>query len=359
MTNNKFIKQNLIAIGALLALTVAILIASRFEVCAEWMTRHIYFEWARGINYISSVIPYFSFEVEAFIVVAIIVSLLIYMIVQFVHKNKRVGWTIFTSIILIVMIIAFSYCLIVTPIYNRSVLDIKEEEELISNDEVISIANKYYDDFNYVASLQQINDDGITICPYSDQELEEIIKEEYKRLTSDYFAQIDVEPKRVVSSYLMSANSIAGITYMPNVEPAYNTQMLSLDKVLTIAHEIAHTQGVMREADANEVAYYILLTSNNNYLRYVGYLETMVYINRACILANSPKSKLDIPECAIKDRLAIQEFWQEKAVLAKAGDAINDLYLKMNSQEGTVSYYSYEVYEKETIIDEDGNEVII
>ena len=235
-------------------------------------------------------------------------------------------------------------------------VDLKEEETLLTSEEAVLRADKFFDDFSILAASQDLNEDGTTKCPYTDYELEAKIKEEFKRLTSSYYCSVEAKPKRVISSYLMSAFSIAGITYMPNVEPCYNTQMLSQDIAITCAHEIAHTKGIMRENDANEVAYYILLTSSDNYLRYVGYLKTMAYMNRVYKLNNIDVGVTKIPACAIADYRASRQFWDEKGVMEKVGDAINSLYLKLNSQTGTDSYNSYDNYESETIIDENGEE---
>ena len=359
MADKKLLKQNLIAIGVFIVLTVAILIASKNEEIAEYLTQHIYFKWAIALNAISSRIPFSLFEVEAFIFAALILGLVIYMIVQFVHKNKDGGWAVLTLIILLIMIVAFAYSLIVGPIYNRKALDIQEEHEVLSSEDAINHANRFYEDFNYLASIQELNEDGTTKCPYTDKELEELIVKEYERLDSDYFCTVQAEPKRIISSYMMTPFGVEGISYLPDVEPCYNTQILSIDKVLTIAHEIAHTKGIMRENDANEVAYYILLTSDNYYLKYVGYLKTMTYVNRIYKLNNVKMDENLIPDCAYKDYKASYTFWEEKAYMTKLGNAINEIYLKINSQSGVDSYSSKDEYEKETIIDEDGKEIEI
>ena len=356
---SKLLKQNLIAIGVLIALTVAIFIATRFVNVAEILSRHVYFDWAEGINYVTAFIPFSTFEVEAFLLAAIVLGLIIVMIIQFVHKKKEAAFTILTSIILLITLVIFIYSLLVMPLYNRQVLDIKEQQELLDNDKAYEIANKYLDDFNKVASLQTFNEDGTTICPYTDEELEDKIREEYKKLESSYFSHVDPEPKKIVSSYLMSAFGIAGITFIPDVEPCYNMQMLSIDKTITIAHEIAHTQGIMRENDANELAYYILLNSEDNYLKYVGYLKTLPYMLEVILLTNNEIDYSKIPNSAKLDIKASREFWDKKDVLEKVGDAINDLYLKMNSQSGTDSYNSYNQHDEQTIVDDDGNQKTI
>ena len=242
--------------------------------------------------------------------------------------------------------------------YNRAKLDIPEEESLLSSTDVKDIYSKYFEDFENAASIQSIDEDGSSICPYTEKELIEKLQKEYERLDSDYFLNYTAKPKQIASSYIMNAFSISGITFTPSVEPGYNYQMLAFEKCVTILHEIAHTKGVMRESDANEVAYYLLLTSEDSYLKYVGYLYTYVYMARAIRLVNDSE-EIYIPNVAYIDRQKAISYWEEKSKLESLGDWLNSLYLKSNSQTGTDSYFSKEDYIKETIIDDEGNEIYI
>ncbi len=352
-------RNQFIATAVFIVLAIAMFFISRDEAASEWLTRHIYFNWAKIVGPIFNYVEFDVFEVSAFIWAAILLALLIFAIYYFVHKNNELGIRLIASICLIISMFSAIYVSTVSIMYNREKLDVYEVEEVMDKDEVLDVAVRYFLDFHSVASQQQFTEYGATICPYTDEELIKKIQEEYDRqLTSDYYCSYTATPKKVASSYLMSAFSIAGITFGTTVEPGYNYQMPMHNKCITIAHELAHTKGVMREADANELAYYILLNSQDSYLRYVGYLYTYGYINNALILVNAG-FVLDIPACAKMDRFISSEFWSIKGTLSNLGETINSWYLKSNSQSGTGSYVSQSDYTEEVVENEEGEEEII
>ena len=352
-------RNKIIATAVFIVLAVAMFIISRNEAASEWLTRHIYFNWAKIVGPIFNYVEFDVFEVSAFIWAAILLTLLILAIYYFVHKNSERGIGLIASICLIISIFTSLYISTVSIMYNREKLDVYEVEDVMTQEEVLDISVRYFLDFYSVANVQQLTEYGATICPYTDEELIIKIQDEYKRqLTSDYYSTYTATPKKVASSYLMTAFSIAGITFGTTVEPGYNYQMPMHNKCITIAHELAHTKGVMREDDANELAYYILLNSQDPYLKYVGYLYTCNYVNNALILANIGYV-FELPACAKMDKYISSEFWNKRGYLSNIGDSINSLYLKSNSQSGTSSYGSYSDYYEQVVLNDDGEEEVI
>ena len=123
-----------------------------------------------------------------------------------------------------------------------------------------------------------------------------------------------------------------------------------------MAHELAHTCGVMREDYANLVAVYVLLTSGDDYLRYCGYLNSYYYLNGALIYSNNFSHTLSrtIPQVAQADIVREREFWSQFTLFDEIGDFFNDLYLKLNGQSGSDSYFQT-IDGEEAGKDEDGN----
>ena len=354
----KTTKNILIATLVFIATSVAMFFLTKIESVSEWVTRYIYFPYAKVFGPIYSNLGFAVFEVSAFLFVLALIILISFSIYYFVHKNSEKGLALISISALLISMISFLYVSLGSSMYNRKPLDIKEEQSLLTYDEVKDVYSKYFADFEYVASMQRLDDDGSSVCPYTEKELIEKIKKEYERLDSDYFLLYTANPKQIASSYIMNAFSISGITFTPSIEPGYNYQMFTFEKCATIMHELAHTKGVMRESDANEVAYYLLLTSDDVYLKYVGYLYTYPYMVRAIRLINDSE-EIYIPYIAYIDREKAASYWEEKGVMEKLGEWINSLYLKSNSQDGIDSYTSKENYQKEEIIDEEGQEKII
>ena len=107
---------------------------------------------------------------------------------------------------------------------------------------------------------------------------------------------------------------------------------------------MAHGKGVMREYEANLVASYICLTSDNPYLRY-GALVQCLY-SAYGIVGLYPNSSAEfsrlhalIDEGIIRERENYNKFYNQFDTLDRMGEWFNDLYLKLNKQEeGTGSY---------------------
>ena len=351
-------RNKLIAAASLIVIAVAMFLLSKNKNISEWLTTHVYFAWAEVFGPVFDRIPFDFFEVFMFLMELAAIIMVSFSIYYFVHKNSEKGIAIISTLLVIVTSIITIYSSTASIMYNRKPLDVPQVTDVLSKDQVIEIADKYFADLNSTASQLSLNEDGSTICPYNDQELEKKIRDEFSKLTSSYYAKHTGTPKQVASSYIMSAFSIAGISFIPTVEPGYNYLMPAHAKSVTIAHEISHTKGIMREDDANELAYYILLNSDDAYLKYVGYLYTYSYISSALKLVNNTKV-YTIPKCVVVDKEISREFWDDWGIFSKLGDAINSLYLKSNSQDGTDSYISYDEHKESTIIDDEGQEITI
>ena len=109
-----------------------------------------------------------------------------------------------------------------------------------------------------------------------------------------------------------------------------------------MAHEIAHTKGAMREQDANLVAAYILLNSDDAYLRYSGYFTTFYSIislsnyvgdeTQYSTLYNSMSLQIR------KDYKYSRDYWAQFNFLDDLATWFNNLYLTIVGNKGVSSY---------------------
>ncbi|MCL2798347.1 MAG: DUF3810 domain-containing protein, partial [Firmicutes bacterium] len=216
---------------------------------------------------------------------------------------------------------------------------------------------------------------GNTKSPYTPQQLSKKLQKEFKRLDGNgYFFKYTPRAKVIQNSWFMSSTRISGIAFLPGGEPNINGMPHSTSFPQVMAHEIAHTKGVMRENEANLVSYYVLLTSLDPYLRYCGYLETITWMRTAAGYGGNldadgklldPSGYFDdtgdldpggknfsrysqmYPLNATIEGYQMWKFWSEYKsplqwaddLLEKAGEFFNDLYLKLSGvKEGTDSY---------------------
>ena len=113
----------------------------------------------------------------------------------------------------------------------------------------------------------------------------------------------------------------------------------------TLGHEMAHGKGVMREYEADLVSSYVLLTSQDQYLRYGALVQCVTpAINMVGLYPNTNQitnelyAKLD---SGIRTELSnYSKLWSQFDALDRLGNFFNDLYLKLNKQEDGVGSYT-------------------
>ena len=122
----------------------------------------------------------------------------------------------------------------------------------------------------------------------------------------------------------------------------YNIPSTSL--IFVINHEIAHQLGIASEKDANFISYLMLISSDNEYLKYCG----LSYALRLCL---NELSKLDYDKYSyllekvnkgiIKDYVEINKFWKNyEGKIEKVSKKSYDLYLKQNNIQSGIKNYN-------------------
>ena len=129
---------------------------------------------------------------------------------------------------------------------------------------------------------------------------------------------------------------ITGESNVNSYYPAYVT-------IYTTAHELCHQRGVMRENEANFLAYLITMTSDDPYFRYSGAMNIYNYFASALYRTNKERYKEINSELS---PLALADFREssrvtnlyDDTIIEKISERINDLYLKSSGSDGVVSY---------------------
>ena len=89
------------------------------------------------------------------------------------------------------------------------------------------------------------------------------------------------EPKPVLVSELMSASGIMGIFFPFTVESNINKDIPLFTLPSTMAHELVHQCGFMREDEANFIAYLACVQSGDPLMRYSGYYLAFTHATSA------------------------------------------------------------------------------
>lgn len=335
-----------IAAGVLAAVLAILLLLRLNEGVAEWMAANVSRGWISIMSRITGIFSFSLYETMLYVMIIAAIALITTAIVFFCKKAAMRACTYLMIILLVALSFGDVYTLSAGFAYFREDVDLPfYDREYISEsqkEEIFELAEFMVDDFNYLSGKMARND-GMTISPYTNSELSKKLTDEYKRLDSDYFSDFTPRAKSIMSKNIMSHMHITGVFFAPFGEANVNPLTPASDMPVTMAHELAHSKGVMREDEANLVAYWLLITSEDEYLRYSGYCGCYYRLFPILAYFDSKRSselyaKID-GAVFTEERLA-SEFWASYTLFDGITEAFNDLYLKLQGQkEGTGSYF--------------------
>lgn len=141
---------------------------------------------------------------------------------------------------------------------------------------------------------------------------------------------------------IMSYTGILGYYNPFTAEAQYNAELPSTYLPFTFAHESAHQLGYAREQEANFIAYLVGKHSGNKELNY----STSYFVLKSLLNSLAEKNPEFVAQIineyspAMKrDRNAEKKFVQEhEGLLDTFFGFTNDLFLKTNQQDGSVTY---------------------
>lgn len=298
---------------------------------------------------IASITKYFpiSFTECMAICAAIAVVISIVLIVKFL-KKKEFFYALKRVVNIGVLISSVVMMLSATTQlqYNRKAVPIPLYEEKVEKTEFMTIIKHFEDDYNDCARSVEYKPNGEPISPYSLMEMNLILEKEFKRLDDPkfgrYFTSFTTNCKPMMSSEIYSHLQVTGITIGCFGEANVNTAAPTAGIPFVMAHELAHIKGVMREDDANLVALYLTLTSEDKFIRSSGYFYSF---NRLMSLASLTGVEGDYQTVSkALDPLIYgtyrqnNDYWDAHDIINDIGEWFNDLYLKSSGTEGTSSY---------------------
>ncbi len=331
---------------AIFAISVILYIISSYsEALAGFLVSTVGFAIRRTLGLITGVFPFSLFEL--FILTSPVI--LVFVVISAIRALHREGGAVryTTSILAIISLLSsmFIYTLGLPykteRISDRMSLDISDE---YVSENLIRVAYLVRDSVNEYAEKIK-TDDGATEMPYNMRELSRRLSEGYSALSEDYPY---VEGHRgyvkpVIFSSFLSRVGLTGIYTYPSGESNVNVEYPDYCVAFTSAHEMAHARGISREDEASFVAFLVSIYSDDDYIRYSGYLNLYEYLASAVRRVDPDEYKRlagGLSDVARADIRASYEVYKkyEGSRLGEIGDKLNDSYLKANGEDGTVSY---------------------
>lgn len=180
--------------------------------------------------------------------------------------------------------------------------------------------------------------------PFS--ELSQKTFEAFNMLKDDYpfMGKALGPPKPMLFPEILSIFNLTGFYFPYTAEANINVHMPQTEMAFTACHELAHTNGFMREDEANFIGYLACLKSPDFKLQYSGLYVALMQSMNALYRADSQRYfslRKKFSPAVSNDLIQIQKYWVRyfNTPASEASNVINDTYLKANNlADGTQSY---------------------
>ena len=294
---------------------------------------------------ISSILPFSIFEVLIYLLLPII-ALLIFIAVRVFRDNVARVRYLFTLVGAVFLIFS-AYVLALGIPYNVTPLGYRLELPAVevTEDNLYDTAKILLDETNALAEKLEFDESGSAIMPYSLGELSEKISAAYSVVAEkyDFIPDFSSRVKPIATKDALSNLHLLGIYTYFTGESNINVHYPDFNIPYTTAHEFAHQRGIARENEANFIAFLVCIESDDDFIRYSGYLCLYDYVAGALYSTNKDRYYdllAEMSDAVRGELIADSEIYQKFANnwLGEISGKLNDLYLKANGTEGEISY---------------------
>ena len=297
------------------------------------------------LSTLTYILPFSSFELLVILCPVILVFLVVTAVRRAGSYDDMVRgvFTLFA----VISLIFTSYIFTLGIGYHTTALaekiDVDESIDLTAEELYYTISEVIEGVNSHSANLDLLS--GETVMPYTKAEMSDMLIAAYDNMNEKYSLVVNY-PSRIKPVYFSSVMCDLGITGIYSFftgEANVNVEYPDYYIPFTAAHELAHQRGISRENEANFVAFLVCISSDDEYIRYSGYLNMYEYLASALYRTDSDlyyDALKGLSDVAISDMKAANQVYQKHkdSPLGKINDRLNDAYLKANGTEGIVSY---------------------
>ncbi|WP_317126844.1 DUF3810 domain-containing protein [Chryseobacterium lactis] len=299
-----------------------------------------FFEFQKGFHQILfSWIPFSVGDLLYFILGGFIV----YLFISLFNKKRRNGSLL--KMLIMVNIFYFVYQIFWGMMYFQTPIIKKlSSQEKPETEKAKKLALRYLEKCKLTRESVHEDQKGVFMITDLKSIQQEILQQQAKlpHYISDKTTTQILAIKPSLFKNVMSFTGILGYYNPFTAEAQYNSELPSIFIPFTTAHESSHQLGFAREQEANFVGYLIGINSSNTDLRYSTEYFTLKSLLRF-IVEEDPefvKSVLTNYSSAMKrDRIYEKKFaFTHQGWLDDFFGYTNNLFLKSNQQEGSVTY---------------------
>lgn len=284
---------------------------------------------------------YFSFSLGDFLYSLMGAGLGVF-IFKFLSKTSRRKSTVF--LLIFINGIYFIYQLFWGMLYFQAPLSDKLPEHDMTVDRTKALALKYLKKCRETRTLVEEDENGIFTFKNIHSVKSEILKRQ-NSLPKPFNIKSATEIDAFKPSLYRGVISYSGILgyYNPfTSEAQYNNELPRTYIPFTLAHESAHQLGFAREQEANFIGYLIGRESENTAVRY----STEYSVLKALLNSLAEEHKAFVEHVLSQYSEGMKRDWQAERNFVKKHQGpldvffgiTNDLFLKSNQQEGSVTY---------------------
>ena len=346
----KYFLKCLIFPAVLISLIIILALLCLNPSISEFLTKNV----SKHLAYIMSCMGNLSsFPIFDILFLSLVCVMIVFLIIAIsLYCVKRPHTASFILFVLLDIILCFILLFQTTAgtLYNRTSIqdgmDIAyATTDSITKDEVYKATDYYIDQINAVNNQIIRTNTGkmhttITFNTMTDNlaiMLNTLNKNDY--LFNSYY-----RPKQLVTSNIASAFGIAGITMPLTGEIGINTNTFDYKLPMTIAHELAHSKGVMQENQATALALNVCVSGGADfkYSAYSNIVQNLLYTIYALDgkdAYNAYYAKVD-PTITNEWAMYNEYIKQYDGFLSDVSDFFNNVYLKLNGVSNGIQSYS-------------------
>lgn len=342
-------KRKVILSVILLVLGILLyIVAMQWNGFAVWYSERIYPWWSTVFAFVFGLFPFSVSEMGAYGLVCGMIVGIVWLVRSVVKRKKTVAQSVKIAgcnVLLVVSVLLFLYVTNCGINYQTTSFVEKEnfQESPYTREELIEVCSLLTDEINALEKQIEKDENGNVVIP---KDAKAMAAKEMKALGKIYpsLKGFYPEPKELMVSEILSYQQVSGI-YLPfTVEANINGDMPEYMKPFVMCHELSHLKGIMREEEANFVAYLACRNSQEPYFQYSGAMSAYYYCMtelRKYDTAKFAEIRQQLCETANRDIKLKNEFWSKyDGVIATVSNKVNDVYLKTNSQGKGVNSYN-------------------
>lgn len=326
---------------------------------SDFYISHIFPIWEETYGRLTGLFPFSVGELLLYLGVILIFLLIIGGGSCIIRRQVPKWYQHYSNVcVWIISIVCMIMTLNCTILYHGSVLTVRYDigtgvECSYGYEEIAALRNYIVKEANALSETFERDKDGYII---DTGDMKKQSKAEIRRLSEEFdcLKGYCSSPKEFLASDFFSQQYMMGYYFPFTLEANYNGSMYIVNIPATMCHELSHLKGIIREDEANFLAYLACVDSEDSLFRYSAYLSVLTYVERDFKKAYTQLGEgnaddiLEISELVLFDDMFLtREAWdkvEEGAVFStdfvkEVSNSIVETNLNINGiSDGRISY---------------------